>query len=87
MSHIGSLLSEAATLMMTGMLVVFAFLTIMVYLVSLMSKIVPQETPPLPSDVSRQSPPTLTHSTDVSPQVVAAISAAVHQYRSSAKHK
>ncbi|SJN55752.1 oxaloacetate decarboxylase subunit gamma [Vibrio ruber] len=86
MSHIGSLLSEAATLMMTGMLVVFAFLTIMVYLVTLMSKIVPQETPPLPPDAS-QSPQTLTHSTDVSPQVVAAISAAVHQYRSSAKHK
>lgn len=82
MSHIGSLLSEAATLMMTGMLVVFAFLTIMVYLVTLMSKIVPQETPPLPPDVSQS-----THSTDVSPQVVAAISAAVHQYRSSAKHK
>ncbi|MDW6093798.1 oxaloacetate decarboxylase subunit gamma [Vibrio rhizosphaerae] len=86
MNHIGSLLSEAATLMMTGMLVVFAFLTIMVYLVTLMSKIVPQETPPLSPDVS-QSPQKPTHSTDVSPQVVAAISAAVHQYRSSAKHK
>ncbi|MDW6001778.1 oxaloacetate decarboxylase subunit gamma [Vibrio mangrovi] len=86
MSHIGSLLSEATTLMMTGMLVVFAFLTMMVFLVSLMSRLVPKETPPL-SPAGSKSAQTPINSTDVSPQVVAAISAAVHQYRSSAKHK
>lgn len=46
MTDIGSLLLEAATLMLTGMGVVFVFLTILVYLVQLMSKLLPVELPP-----------------------------------------
>ncbi len=45
MTNIGSLLVDAATLMLTGMAVVFIFLTILVYLVRLMSKLVPEEVP------------------------------------------
>ncbi|MEL0611342.1 OadG family transporter subunit, partial [Vibrio echinoideorum] len=40
MTNIGSLLGDAATLMIKGMSVVFIFLTILVYLVRLMSKLV-----------------------------------------------
>ncbi|WP_337239731.1 OadG family transporter subunit, partial [Vibrio cholerae] len=45
MTNIGSLLVDAATLMVTGMAVVFIFLTILVYLVRLLSKLVPEEVP------------------------------------------
>ena len=82
MTNIGSLLGDAATLMITGMSVVFIFLTILVYLVRLMSKLVPEEVPePIATPIQNnkvQSP-----SSAVSPKVVAAISAAVHQYRTS----
>ncbi|MCG3721262.1 oxaloacetate decarboxylase subunit gamma [Vibrio cincinnatiensis] len=81
MIDIGSLLIDAATLMMTGMIVVFLFLTILVYLVRLMSKLVPQEVPqPLVSPKKTIQPT----SAALHPRVVAAISAAVHQYRQSA---
>ncbi|WP_070963140.1 oxaloacetate decarboxylase subunit gamma [Vibrio sonorensis] len=82
MDNIGSLLVDAATLMATGMVVVFLFLTILVYLVRLMSSLVPEETPePIatPNQNNRAQAP----SSAVSPKVVAAISAAVHQYRTS----
>ncbi|MCF9378625.1 oxaloacetate decarboxylase subunit gamma, partial [Vibrio parahaemolyticus] len=45
MTHIGSLLLDAATLMVTGMAVVFLFLTLLVYLVQFMSRVIPQEVP------------------------------------------
>jgi len=87
MNNIGSLLFDAATLMVTGMAFVFLFLTLLVYLVTLMAKIVPQEqpvVPPVPSNKAKSAQPT-TQGTN--PQVVAAISAAVKQYRSSAAKK
>ncbi|ENM5773431.1 TPA: oxaloacetate decarboxylase subunit gamma [Vibrio mimicus] len=80
MTHIGSLLMDAATLMVTGMAVVFLFLTLLVYLVRLMSCVIPQEVPEAaatPKKSQKVQPAT----DSVSPQVVAAISAAVHQYR------
>ncbi|ENM5721890.1 oxaloacetate decarboxylase subunit gamma [Vibrio mimicus] len=80
MTHIGSLLMDAATLMVTGMAVVFLFLTLLVYLVRLMSRVIPQEAPEAaatPKKSQKVQPAT----DSVSPQVVAAISAAVHQYR------
>ncbi len=85
MTNIGSLLVDAATLMSTGMGFVFLFLTILVYLVRLMSKLVPQEVP-LPSSMPNQNKKVSEKSAafnqkTVSPQVVAAISAAVHQHR------
>ncbi|MGC9422727.1 MULTISPECIES: oxaloacetate decarboxylase subunit gamma [Vibrio] len=81
MTNIGSLLVDAATLMVTGMVVVFLFLTILVYLVRFMSKWVPQEVPQTIVSPKKSIQPT---SAAVPPQVVAAISAAVHQYRHSA---
>lgn len=82
MTNIGSLLVDAAALMITGMAVVFIFLTILVYLVRLMSKLVPEEVlEPLTSpkiNTNIQST-----SSAVSPQVVAAISAAIHKHRAS----
>lgn len=83
MTNIGSLLVDAATLMVTGMSVVFVFLTILVYLVRLMSKWVPQEVPQ-PSSSPTPAKKMQPASAAVSPQVVAAISAAVHQHRTSA---
>lgn len=83
MTNIGSLLGDAATLMVTGMSVVFIFLTILVYLVRLMSKLVPADTP-VPNRTPIQTHKNQSPSSAVSPQVVAAISAAVHQYRTTA---
>ncbi|WP_038176123.1 MULTISPECIES: oxaloacetate decarboxylase subunit gamma [Vibrio] len=82
MDTIGSLLVDAATLMFTGMSVVFIFLTILVYLVRLMSKLVPEEAPQ-PIATPNQNNKVQLPSSAVSPQIVAAISAAVHQYRAS----
>lgn len=86
MTNIGSLLTDAATLMVTGMTVVFLFLTVLVYLVRLMSVLVPQEVPPpmTPAAKPAAKPENNLPSSAVSPQVVAAISAAVYQYRASA---
>ncbi|EAP92003.1 oxaloacetate decarboxylase subunit gamma [Vibrio splendidus] len=82
MTNIGSLLGDAATLMITGMSVVFIFLTILVYLVRLMSKLVPEEVPE-PIAAPKKIKKSQSNPSAVSPQVVAAISAAVYQYRAS----
>ncbi|EOD9426508.1 oxaloacetate decarboxylase subunit gamma [Vibrio harveyi] len=82
MTNIGSLLVDAATLMLTGMAVVFIFLTILVYLVRLMSKLVPEEVP-APIAVPKTNTNVQSTSSAVSPQVVAAISAAIHKHRAS----
>jgi oxaloacetate decarboxylase gamma subunit len=79
MTDIGSLMWEAAILMITGMSVVFVFLTTLVYIVRLMSKLVPEELPAQPHTNTQRS---TSISTNVKPEVVAAISAAVQQYRS-----
>ncbi len=82
MTNIGSLLVDAATLMITGMAVVFTFLTILVYLVRLMSKLVPEEVLE-PIAAPKKNTNIQSTSSAVSPQVVAAISAAIHQHRTS----
>lgn len=82
MDNIGSLLVDAASLMITGMSVVFIFLTILVFLVRLMSKLVPEEVPE-PITTTNPNNNVQPSSSTVSPRVVAAISAAVHQYRAS----
>ncbi len=83
-NSIGSLLWQAATIMVTGMGVVFLFLTITVYLVTLMSKLVPKES--LPEIVPRTQA-NVSKSQGVEPQVIAAISAAIHQYRNNKAKK
>ena len=79
MTDIGSLLGEAATLMLTGMSVVFIFLTILVYLVQLMSKLLPVELPPKQAlAIQKAQNP---DQTTVQPQIIAASSAAVKLHR------
>ncbi|MBL4828374.1 MAG: oxaloacetate decarboxylase subunit gamma [Aliivibrio sp.] len=80
MTDIGSLMREAAILMVTGMSVVFVFLTTLIYIVRLISKLVPEELPPQTRTMIQRT--TSTNTTGVKPEVVAAISAAVQQYRS-----
>ncbi|WP_029826847.1 oxaloacetate decarboxylase subunit gamma, partial [Vibrio parahaemolyticus] len=70
MTNIGSLLVDAATLMVTGMAVVFIFLTILVYLVRLLSKLVPEEVPE-PIAAPKTNTKVQSTSSAVSPQVVA----------------
>ncbi len=79
---VSALLVEAASLLVVGMLVVFTFLGLMVVCVQLMSNLVGKDpVPPVSSgNVSRQ-PGTPAKADGVPPQVVAAISGAVHQYR------
>ncbi len=78
MTNIGSLLVDASVLMITGMGFVFIFLTILVYLVRLMSSLIPAE-----ESLPASAPPHTPISSDISPQVIAAISAAVHRHRQS----
>ena len=79
MTDIGSLLGEAATLMLTGMSVVFAFLTILIYLVRLMSKLLPSELAPKQVLVIQKVKNS--DQTTVQPQIIAAISAAIKLHR------
>ena len=79
MADLGSLLWEAATIMVTGMVVVFLFLSVLIYLVQLLSKLAPNDeaTESKPQPVSAVN----SNHNGVQPDVVAAITAAVHQYR------
>jgi oxaloacetate decarboxylase gamma subunit len=82
MTNIGSQLVDAATLMLTGMLVVFVFLSILIVLVQLLSKIAPKEevvSAPVKRNTSTKA--NNQNSSGVDPKTVAAISAAVHKYR------
>ena len=78
MADLGTLLWEAATIMATGMVVVFLFLSTLIYLVQLLAKIAPKDTPS--AAVPSPSPVAVNHN-GIQPEVVAAISAAVHRYR------
>jgi len=69
-------LGIAANIMLLGMVCVFAFLGILVIAIKVVAKYCPEEVkvaPPKQANVNGQ----------VSPDVVAAISAAVHKYRKS----
>ena len=79
MADLGPLLWEAATIMVTGMVVVFLFLSILIYLVTLLAKFAPKDAPPAP--VANKPSSTAVNHNGVQPEIVAAISAAVHQYR------
>lgn len=75
---VSDLLLESATLMLIGMVSVFTFLLLLVLLMTVMSGLLRRFAPVQGPDNSRKSE---TASNGVSPAVVAAISAAVHQYR------
>ena len=81
--NISSVLWDSAILLGVGMSVVFVFLTILILAINVIEwacKLIPEteanETPaPIKADPTSQA------QASVSPQVVAAISAAVHQHR------
>lgn len=75
---VADLLLEAGALMFIGMVSVFAFLFVLVLLLQLMSKTIQRF---FPVKVQDKTSSTETLSDNVSPAIIAAISAAVHQYR------
>lgn len=79
MADLGSLLWEAATIMATGMVVVFMFLSVLIYLVQLLSKLAPKDE--IPESGPQPVPAATSNHNGIQPDVVAAITAAVHQYR------
>lgn len=78
-------LNAGIELLLVGMGIVFLFLAMLILSVNLMSALIlryfPQ--PAIPEKPAKQFPPGASRGTDAT--VIAAISAAVHQYR--AKHK
>jgi oxaloacetate decarboxylase gamma subunit len=78
MTGIGSALIDAGNLMLIGMVTVFAFLTVLVVVVHLLSKFAPALEEPKPS-ISKVGHGPINSA--VSAPVVAAISAAIHQYK------
>jgi len=76
---VADLLAEAAGLMLIGMIAVFTFLCLLVLLLKLMSYSIQRFFPAKVADKAIRVEQSA--SDGVSPAVVAAISAAVHQYR------
>lgn len=79
MADLGNLLWEAATIMLTGMVVVFAFLSTLIFLVQLLAKVAPKED--LSASAAQPAPAVANPQSGVQADVVAAITAAVHQHR------
>lgn len=77
---ISGLLIEAAQLMLIGMFVVFMFLGILVWLTTLLAKFAGSEDN---APVATAKAATVASTEGISPQTIAAISAAIHQYRQS----
>ena len=79
--NISSALLEAGTLMLVGMVVVFLFLTMLIGAITLLTKFAQA----YPDKVDTRAPakitPQATNSNQTSPQIIAAISAAVKQYK------
>lgn len=79
MVDITQLLSEAGAMLAVGMGVVFTFLTVLVFCIHAMSKLIQRYYPePVPATAGETQP--ITVQTD--PAVVAAVTVAVHAYRS-----
>lgn len=76
---IAALLLQAANLMLTGMVVVFVFLLLLIVAVKLMSYFLREPAEPLPEKTKTNT------TSSVNSAHIAAISAAVHQYQQSSK--
>ncbi|NMP32210.1 oxaloacetate decarboxylase subunit gamma [Thalassotalea sp. M1531] len=86
MESLSQLFIEAGTLMLAGMVFVFAFLGILVIIINTVLKPLANKYPdPVAQAVTRPTINKTAGSDGVSPSVVAAISAAISQYRQ--KHK
>ncbi|GAM55191.1 oxaloacetate decarboxylase gamma chain [Vibrio ishigakensis] len=85
MDNIVEVLQEAASIMVLGMTMVFIFLTLLVFVVKTMSKLVgPAPVEPQTSPTNSQKITKAPSADNVDPNVVAAISVAVHKYRTAA---
>ncbi len=76
---LGHLLWEAINLMFIGMISVGSFLSILVFIIPLLNKFLPED--PVPANLSG----TTTNTAPSQPELIAVISAAVQQYRQ--KHR
>lgn len=77
--NISELLAEAGILMLVGMLVVFIFLSVLILAIKLLAKFA--ESYPDPVTAKRNPIKPTTDASKNSPQVIAAITAAVKQYK------
>ncbi|KUM54677.1 MULTISPECIES: OadG family protein [Rheinheimera] len=75
---VAELLWEAASLMLIGMVAVFAFLLLLVFVVQIISSVMQRYFPVKPTDKTARAE---SGSNGPSPAVIAAISGAIHQYR------
>jgi len=73
---IAQALATAANIMLLGMVCVFVFLGLLVLAIKLLEKIAREDTPPVDNSMAQSTP-------HIDNNVIAAISAAVHQYRRS----
>lgn len=86
MESLGQTFMEAGTLMLAGMVFVFAFLGLLVVIINVVLRPLADKYPdPVAQPVTRSTINKKADSGGVSPSIVAAISAAVTQYRQ--KHK
>ena len=74
---VAELLLEAASLMLIGMVAVFAFLLLLVFIVQLISTVVLRYFPVKAAEKAAR----VDSNSGPSPAVIAAISTAIHQYR------
>ena len=82
MESLSQLFIEAGTLMLAGMVFVFAFLGILVVIINTVLAPLANKYPdPVSQPVTRQTASKAVNKDGVSPSLVAAISAAVTQYR------
>lgn len=77
------LLILGGELMVVGMGIVFLFLTMLVFAVNLMPKLIERYMARPPVTDAGSVTPIAAHRTALDPRLVAAISAAIHQYRNS----
>ena len=75
---VAELLWEAASLMLIGMVAVFAFLLLLVFVVQILSMVMQRYFPVKPTEKTARAE---SGSNGPSPAVIAAISGAIHQYR------
>ena len=78
--NISALLAEAGLLMFAGMVVVFLFLSLLILAIKILAKFA-EAFPDKVSTAARPISPSQ-NSNQVSPQVVAAVGAAIKQYKS-----
>ena len=82
--EITDLLVKSSQLMLVGMCVVFAFLSLLIFATKTLSSLVLKyQGIPEPAMPAQAASPQTTG--EIAPQTVAAISAAIHQYRQSTK--